>query len=193
MKGLSKLAEHELALTDESSPQSDTSELRLAEQELEPQERMFCYEYLTDYNPPAAAKRVGRSRSAGRKLLRNPKIARFIKLLSDELAADSLITRDMVQYELLHEYLPRARGDVEIQALDRDGMQVEGKVTNMAAYGKAIDMMAKHSGFTVPEVVAGGLTINVDFGKLGVRNPDTIEGEFSEQRVPGQESSEEGS
>ena len=56
----------------------------------------------------------------------------------------------------------------------------------MAAYGKAIDLMSKHSGFTVPEVVAGGLTINVDFGKLGVSAPVVVEGEFSD----GTESSE---
>ena len=179
MKGCDKLAEQESALTKELSEQSEPSELRLAERALEPQERMFCYEYLTDYNATRAAVHVGRGATAGRSLLRNPKVARFIKLLGDELIADSLITRDMVQYELLHEYLPRARGDVNVQALDRDGLQVEGKVTNMAAYGKALDMMSKHSGFTVPEVVAGGLAININFGKLGVKQSESIEGEFS--------------
>ena len=174
------MAEHELVSIKESSAQPELNELRLAELELDPQERLFCYEYLTDYNPVRAAKHVGRAGSAGRKLLRDPKIARFVRLLGDELIADSLITRDMVQYELLHEYLPRARGDVAIQALDRDGVQVEGKVTNMAAYGKAIDLMSKHSGFTVPEVVAGGLTINVNFDKLGISKPETVDGEFSE-------------
>lgn len=54
-------------------------------------------------------------------------------------------------------------------------------------------MMSKHSGFTVPEVVAGGLTINVDFGKLGVRKTETFEGEFSEQIVTSQENSAKGS
>lgn len=170
------MAEQELALTDESSPQSEQSELRLAEQALNPQERMFCYEYLTDYNHRRAATAVERSADSGVKLLRNPKIARFIGLLGDELADDSLITRDMVQYELLHGYLPRAKGEMEVHALDRDGAQVSGKITNMAAYGKAIDLMAKHSGFTIPEVVAGGLTINVDLGALGISGT-TIEGE----------------
>ena len=180
------MAEQELASTDELSPQSEQSELKLAEQELSPQERMFCYEYLTDYDHRRAASAVDRSANAGIKLLRNPKIARFINLLGDELASESLITRDMVQYELLHGYLPRARGDVPIQGVDRDGVAFDAKVTNMAAYGKALDLMSKHSGFTVPEVVAGGLTINVDFGKLGVSQPVVVEGEFSD----GTESSE---
>ena len=175
------MAEHELALTKESSGQPEPTELQLAEKELDSQERMFCYEYLTDYNAPRAADHVGRSRSAGRLLLRKPAIARFIRLLGDELIADSLITRDMVQYELLHEFLPRARGDVAVQGVDRDGIQFEGKVTNMPAYGKALDMMSKHSGFTVPEVVAGGLSINVNFGNLGVKQPPVIEGELSGQ------------
>lgn len=172
------MAEHELASTGELSPQK--SELQSAEQALEAQERMFCYEFLTDYDHRRAATSVGRSASAGIKLLRNPKIAKFINLLGDELAAESIISRDMVQYELLHGYLPRARGDKEIQGVDRDGVAFNAKVTNMAAYGKALDLMSKHSGFTVPEVVAGGLTINVNFEKLGVKKVETIEGEFSE-------------
>lgn len=175
------MAGQELESTNGSSEQSGPSELQLAEQELNPQERMFCYEYLTDYNHRRAASAVERSPDAGVKLLRNPKIARFINLLGDELAAESLISRDMVQYELLHGFLPRARGDVEVAGVDRDGVAFNAKITNMAAYGKALDMMAKHSGFTVPEVVAGGLTVNLDFGKLGVRQIETIEGEFSEQ------------
>ncbi len=164
------MAEQELALTEESSQQKN--ELQLAEQELEPQERLFCYEYLTDYDHRRAARAVSRSEDAGKKLLRKPTIARFIKLLSDELANDSLITRDMVQYELIHNFLPMAKGDVTVSALDRDGHQVTGKVTNMAAYGKALDMMAKHSGFTVPEVVKGGLVININHEAMGI----TIDG-----------------
>jgi len=181
------LAEQELALTDESLPQK--SELLSAEQALESQERMFCYEYLVDYDHRRAAAVVNRSPNAGVKLLRNPKIARFIKLLADELVAESLISRDMVQYELLHEYLPRAKGDKSIHGVDRDGVQFSGKVTNMAAYGKALDMMAKHSGFTAPEAIAGGLTINVDLRRLGI----DIEGEFSEQSRTSGSSSEEDS
>jgi hypothetical protein len=63
----------------------------------------------------------------------------------------------------------------------------------MAAYGKALDMMSKHSGFTVPEVVAGGLSININFDKLGVNDATpVIEGEFSEQAVPSKENPEVG-
>jgi hypothetical protein len=182
------LAEQELALTSESSEQNESNELRLAEQALDAQERLFCYEYLTDYDHRRASVAVNRSPNAGVKLLRNPKIARFINLLGDELASESLITRDMVQYELLHGYLPRARGDIPIFALDRDGGQVSGKITNMAAYGKALDLMSKHSGFTVPEVVAGGLTINVDLRRLGI----TVDGEYEDvESIQIKESGEE--
>jgi hypothetical protein len=182
---LFKLAEQELVSTEESSQQK--SELQSAEQALNAQERMFCYEYLTDYDHCRAATAVNRSADAGRKLLRNPKITHFIKLLSDELAADSLITRDMVQYELLHGYLPRAKGDVAISGVDRDGVEFSAKVTNMAAYGKAIDMMAKHSGFTAPEIVAGGLTININHEAMGI----TVKGEYSEQQEQSTEESSE--
>lgn len=169
------MAEQELALTEELSQQK--SELRSAEQELNPQERLFCYDYLVDFNHRRAATSVGRSADAGKKLLRNPKVARFIKLLSNELATESLISADMVQYELLHEYLPRAKGETEINGVDRDGIGWSGKVTNMAAYGKGIDLMARHSGFMAAEVVKGGLTININHKAMGI----TVEGEYSEQ------------
>jgi len=188
------LVKQELVLTDESSPQAESptnsSELLEAEQALNAQERMFCYDYLIDYDHRRAAAAVGRSSEAGVKLLRNPKIAHFIRLLGDELATESLITRDMVQYELLHGYLPRARGDVKIHGVDRDGVAFQAKITNMAAYGKALDMMAKHSGFTVPEVVRGGLTINVNLDRLGIKGV-TVEGEFSEQGQSSEEDSTE--
>lgn len=180
------MAEQDVALTDASSQQK--SELQSAEEQLSPQERLFCYEYLTDYDHRRAASAVERSPDSGIKLLRKPAIARFVKLLGDELAAESLITRDMVQYELLHGYLPRAKGELAINGVDRDGVAWDGHVTNMAAYGKAIDMMAKHSGFTVPEVVTGGLTININHAAMGM----TIEGEYSEQKESGQEDCEEG-
>jgi hypothetical protein len=169
--------------TSESSQQP--SELQLAEQELSPQERLFCYQYLTDYNHRRAAEEVSLPASKGIHLLRKPAVAHLIKLLSDELIADSLITRDMVQYELLHEYLPRAKGDKEVSGVDRDGVEYTAKVTNMAAYGKALDMMAKHSGFTVPEVVKGGLTININEKALGI----TIDGEVIREEDDGTGSS----
>lgn len=182
------MAGQELALTSESSEQPEPNELKLAEQALKSQERLFCYEYLIDYDHRRAAIAVQRSANAGVKFLRNPKIVRFINLLSDELAAESLISRDMVQYELLHEFLPRARGDIAIHGVDRDGVAFTAKITNMAAYGKALDMMAKHSGFTLPEVVSGGLTININHKAMGI----TVEGEFSEQRINIEEDSTEG-
>ncbi len=181
------MAEQELVSTEESS--QPLSELQSAEQELDAQGRLFCYEYLIDFDHRRAATAVSRSAVAGIKLLRNPKIARFIKLLSDELADNSIISRDMVQYELLHGYLPRAKGDTAINGVDRDGVPWSGKVTNMAAYGKAIDLMAKHSGFTAPEVVAGGLTININHEAMGI----TIEEEYNEQRKSERKAGKEGS
>jgi hypothetical protein len=150
---------------------------------------MFCYEYLVDYDHRRASAAVERSPNSGIKLLRNPKVVKFIRLLGDELANESLITRDMVQYELLHGYLPRARGDVEIHGVDRDGIAFTAKITNMAAYGKAIDLMAKHSGFTAPEIVKGGLTININHKALGI----TVEGEYENVESSEQTSKEGGS
>lgn len=165
----------ESSSTSPSLPQKSepSEELAKLHDLLTPQERLFCHEYLVDFNHRRAADKVGLSPNSGIRFLRKPLITQYIKHLTDELAHESIITRDMVQYELVHEYLPRAKGDVPVHGVDRDGVQFEAKITNMAAYGKAIDLMAKHSGFTVPEVVRGGLTININHEALGI----TIEGE----------------
>ena len=165
----------ESASTDVLSPlrSEPSEELAKLHDLLTPQERLFCHEYLVEFDHRGAAEKVGLSPNSGIRFLRKPLITQYIKHLTDELAHESIITRDMVQYELIHEYLPRAKGVIPVHGVDRDGVQFEAKITNMAAYGKAIDMMAKHSGFTVPEVVRGGLTININHEALGI----TIEGE----------------
>lgn len=168
----------ELAQTQESLPQ--LSELQLAEQVLDPQERLFCYAWLTCYSATKAGAEVNMSKSAAIRLLKTPTIVSFIRLLSDELVTDSLITREMVQHEILHEFLPMAKGEAPIHGVDRDGIQFSGKVTNMAAYGKVIDLMAKHSSFTAPEVIKGGLTININHRALGI----DIEGECEVVSTP---------
>jgi hypothetical protein len=180
MKGSRKLANQELVPATESLPQ--LSELQLAEQELNAQERLFCYGWLVSYNATKAGAEVDMSKSAAIRLLKKPSIVRFIKLLSDDIAEESLITREMVQHEIVHEFLPMAKGQVEISGMDRDGIQFTGKVTNMAAYGKAIDLMAKHSGFTAPEIVKGGLTININHKALGIEGTaiDISDGEVNE-------------
>jgi len=168
------LAGQELVLIKESLQPKSAKEL--LEEELGPQLRLFCYEYLIDFDHRRAAVAAQRSSDSGIRLLRNPNISQYIKLLTDELVGESLISRDMVQYELLHRFLPKARGDEPIVGVDRDGVAWSGNVTNMSAYAKAIELMAKHSGFTLPEIVKGGLTINVNLKALGI----DIEGQFKE-------------
>ncbi len=163
------MAEQGLVQTTESSQLSEFEQL---EKTLDPQRRLFCFEYLVDFDHRRAATVAKLSADSGIRLLRNPDISKFIKLLTDELAHESLISRDMVQYELLHEFLPRAKGEMDVVGVDRDGVAWSGKVTNMAAHAKAIDLMAKHSGFTVPETVKGGLTININHEAMGI----TIDG-----------------
>lgn len=163
---------------DEQSIQESSeqlSELELVGDRLGPQLRLFCNEFIIDFDHRRAAVSVNRAANAGVRILRNPDVALYIKLLTEELAFESLISKDMVQHEILHEFLPRARGEKDIVGVDRDGVQWKGKVTNMAAHGRAIDMMAKHSGYTVPEVVRGGLTININHKAMGI----DIEGEVT--------------
>jgi len=176
------LGEQELTRTTESSQLSEFEEL---EKSLDPQHRLFCYEWLVDFDHRRAAEAASFSPKSGLRILRRPEITRFIKLLTDELANESLISRDMVQHEILNEFLPRAKGDKAVVGVDRDGIAWSGCVTNMAAHAKAIDLMAKHSGFTVPETVKGGLVININHEAMGI----TIEGEV-EVATDGAESSE---
>lgn len=167
------MAEQELVQTTESSQLSEFDELAKT---LDSPHRLFCYEYLVDFDHRRAATVAQFSADSGMRILRKPEISRFIKLLTDELAHESLISRDMVQHELLHEFLPRAKGEKKVVGVDRDGIAWEGCVTNMAAHAKAIDLMSKHSGFTVPETVKGGLTININHKAMGI----TVDGESVE-------------
>ena len=176
------MAEQELVQTTGSSLLSEFEEL---EKTLDPQHRLFCCEYLVDFDHRRAAAAAQFSPDSGMRLLRKPDVSKYIKLLTDELAHESLISRDMVQHELLHEFLPRAKGEKEVVGVDRDGIAWSGKVTNMAAHAKAIDLMSKHSGFTVPETVKGGLTININHEAMGItidgQSVEITENEQSEQ------------
>ena len=167
------MAEQELIQTTESSQLSEFEELG---NRLDSQHRLFCYEYLVDFDHRRAATVAKFSADSGMRMLRKPDVSKYIKLLTDELAHESLISRDMVQHELLHEFLPRAKGETDVVGVDRDGVAWKGKVTNMTAHAKAIDLMAKHSGFTVPETVKGGLTININHKAMGI----TVDGESVE-------------
>ncbi len=182
------MAEQELVQTTESSQLSEFEELAKT---LDSPHRLFCYEYLVDFDHRRAAEVAQFSPDSGMRLLRKPDVSKYIKLLTDELAHESLISRDMVQHELLHEFLPRAKGEKEVVGVDRDGIAWSGKVTNMAAHAKAIDLMSKHSGFTVPETVKGGLTININHEAMGI----TIDGqsvEITDGESSGQVSEEGG-
>lgn len=182
------MAKQELTQITESSQLSEFAKL---EAELDPQHRLFCYEYLVDFDRRRAAVVASFNPKQGIRLLRRPEITRFIKLLTDELANESLISRDMVQHEILEEFLPRAKGLKKIVGVDRDGVAWKGKVTNMAAHAKAIDLMAKHSGFTLPETVKGGLTININHKALGIIvDGDSVE--ITEDEQDSGEASEEG-
>lgn len=163
------MAEQELVQTTESSQLSEFEELG---NRLDSPHRLFCYEYLIDFDHRRAATVAKFSPDLGMRLLRKPDVSKYIKLLTDELAHESLISRDMVQHELLHEFLPRAKGEKKVCGVDRDGVAWTGNVTNMAAHAKAIDLMAKHSGFTLPETVKGGLVININHEAMGI----TIDG-----------------
>ena len=183
------MAEQELVQTTESSQLSEFEELTKT---LDAPHRLFCFEYLVDFDHRRAAEVAQFSPDSGMRLLRKPDVSKYIKLLTDELAHESLISRDMVQHELLHEFLPRAKGEKEVVGVDRDGIAWSGKVTNMAAHAKAIDLMSKHSGFTVPETVKGGLTININHEAMGITiDGHSVEITDEESRESGEEISAE--
>lgn len=167
--------EQQTELSERSSQSNELVELK---KRLGPQLSLFCYEYIVDYDHRRAATAVGRRPEHGIKMLRNADVAKFINVLADELQQDSLITRDMVQFELLNDFIPMAKGLKNIAGVDRDGAPWNQKVTNLAAYGRGIDLMAKHSGFTQAEVAKGGVTVIINEHALGI----TIEGETEERK-----------
>jgi hypothetical protein len=95
------------------------------------QEKVFCEEYVVDFNATQAAKRAGYSRksaySIGNEKLENPEIERYVCYLMAQRSLRTGITADRVLEELAK------------IAFARDGVAARDKL-------KALDILAKHVG-----------------------------------------------
>lgn len=140
---------------------------------LNPQEKHFCFEYLVDYDHRRAAVAVGLKPERGIRWIRRPEISKFIHQANEVAARESLISKDMVEFELMHKFLPAARGEVPIRGVSAEGGPYCTPVTNMAAWGRGLELMAKHSGYNGASAADASVTININHEALGI----VIEGE----------------
>lgn len=118
---------------------------------LTPQERTFAFRYLVDYNHSNAAEAAGYSRHRGINLLRDPRIREFIGFLQADVERTSLISKALVEHEILHVALPRAKGDEAVsEFVPGMGISVTTQRYDASSHLRIIDMMAKHSGYIAP-------------------------------------------
>ena len=132
--------------------------------ELSDQDRGFAIEYIQNgYSHTDAAEKVGRARSAGKKLLANPLVAAYIKFLQEGMWQESLITHHFVEMKYF-ELLDMAMGEEEINLVDKDGHQFQAKITDISNAVKIVDKMSLMNGHSQkPEDKGkGNISIRID-------------------------------
>lgn len=129
---------------------------------------MFCFHYIGTLNIREASEKTDISYNLGQNYAHRPHVRKFINFLLGEIGYESLITRQQVEHELMFEFLPMAKGEKPIKGVDRNGEPWEECKTDMTAFGKALDLMSRHSGFVDEGNQVPGLTININHQALGI-------------------------
>lgn len=137
---------------------------------LSAQQRRFVYEYIIDFNHRRAAKAVGFGANRGIALLRNPLIDSMIQALSDHLCHDNLISRDKFIVELVDYALPVAKGEIPVPYFDKDLGHIEKASMDPQLYSRTMDQIGKHLDFFKGQGTTAGVTVNIDFGAIGINN-----------------------
>jgi hypothetical protein len=138
------------------------------------QEVMFCRHYFVTFDEKRAAKRVG-LKGQGPELLQNPWVREYLQLLQTEWGNEStLINKRHVEHLLINDFIPMAQGKKRIKKWHPEAGNVEVFETNMAAYARALDMAAKHTGFVKDQAETKGVSININFSDLGIQEPPKV-------------------
>ena len=160
-------------MTEQGKLQNSTSTDLIVASDLDPQLKRFAFEYIATYKHREAASKAGFNPNRGISLLRNPEVKEFIDSLEGRLADSSLIRRDLLAIELLDTALPVAKGEISAPAWHPEQGHFDKTEFQPTFYMKALDMIAKHTGFTQNEKEAGGVVININLDAVGV----TIDGQ----------------
>ena len=116
--------------------------------ELEERQKIFCNEYLVDFNGTQAAIRAGYSKKTARSIasenLTKPNIQEYLKELIDSRNKRTQITQDDVVADIIK---VKDRCMQNEAVLDKEGNETGVWKFDSNGANKALDMLAKHVGF----------------------------------------------
>ena len=115
--------------------------------ELEEKQKMFCKEYLVDFNGTQAAIRAGYSKKTARSIasenLTKPNIQAYLKELIDSRNKRTQITQDDVIADIIKVKDRCMQNEV---VLDKEGNETGIYKFDSNGANKALDMLMKHTG-----------------------------------------------
>ena len=115
--------------------------------ELEERQRIFCNEYLVDFNGTQAAIRAGYSKKTARSIasenLTKPNIQEYLKELIDSRNKRTQITQDDVIADIIK---VKDRCMQNEAVLDKEGNETGIYKFDSNGANKALDMLMKHTG-----------------------------------------------
>ncbi|MGI9888040.1 hypothetical protein [Vibrio chagasii] len=136
------------------------------------------------HNPVAnrVAKEFGLGTSSLLKILKLPLVAAAVRHYRSEITEDVILDKKAIRAERWDLYL-MAKGEKDIQKIDKDGMQVEGKETNLPAAERLLSSIEKADGQLIDDNLNNsGLVmvfskdhIRSNQGALPKREPVTID------------------
>lgn len=121
---------------------------------LTPKQERFIEEYMIDFNATQAAIRAGYNKKSAARvahgLVNKSLVQEAIKARRDRLEKHTVVTKERVVKMMLELYEVSSQ---KVPLLDRDGNQVFDdrgrpvyKPVDAQAFGKAVDMLGKHTG-----------------------------------------------
>ena len=147
--------------------------------DLEPAQVAFAHEYLANgYSHRNAAKHIGRSKSSGLSLLRDPLTRAYISYLQREQLEESIITKGFVEAQMMRLY-EMAIGDEAVAMVNSDGNGFTEKQFQGPLAFSIVKEFGNSIGYSkVEKSTDSKVNITIDIGALTGRPPVTIEGEI---------------
>lgn len=130
--------------------------------DLPAQKKAFAHEYIIHYDHLSAAEAVGRPRSSGISLLRDPLLSAYIAHLQNVKLTSSIITKDFINTQYL-QLLDQATGKEDIAIVLANGETMMARKTLMGEAVNIIKEMSKSTEYakdTSQKTAPVSITIN---------------------------------
>lgn len=145
-------------------------------EDLNDQERAFCFLYIVDYDHRKAADEVGAGAHNGLKMTRRPLVSAFVAHLQEQNIIQSVVTKDYldVQHQRLYEM---ALGEVEVAMVDKDGGEYMAKKFQGELAFKLLQDMGKLNGVIVEEEISSkSITVEINMNNMVSKDIELVQG-----------------